>query len=98
MNGEPVTVGAHEHLLAALRDELGVTSPKDGCSPSGQCGCCAVLIDGGQVIDCGNSANEARYESEYQGLEHLLIPAFKAVSSASLVKSGQSSHRCGAKL
>ena len=28
-------VGDHEHLLAALRDELGVMSPKDGCSPSG---------------------------------------------------------------
>jgi len=23
-----------------------VTSPKEGCSPSGQCGCCTVLIDG----------------------------------------------------
>ena len=36
----------HEHLLAALRDELGVISPKDGCSPIGQCGCCTVLVDG----------------------------------------------------
>ena len=36
----------HPHLLAALRDELDVLSPKDGCSPSGQCGCCTVLIDG----------------------------------------------------
>ena len=36
----------HPHLLAALREELDVTSPKDGCSPSGQCGCCTVLIDG----------------------------------------------------
>ena len=30
----------------ALREELDVTSPKDGCSPSGQCGCCTVLLDG----------------------------------------------------
>ena len=36
----------HPHLLAALREELDITSPKDGCSPSGQCGCCTVLIDG----------------------------------------------------
>ena len=43
----PVTVRAdHPHLLAALREELDVTSPKDGCSPSGQCGCCTVLVDG----------------------------------------------------
>ena len=25
--------------LAALREELDITSPKDGCSPTGQCGC-----------------------------------------------------------
>ena len=36
----------HPHLLAALREELDITSPKDGCSPSGQCGCCTVLVDG----------------------------------------------------
>ena len=36
LNGRPVTVAAdHPHLLAALREELGVTSPKDGCSPTG---------------------------------------------------------------
>ena len=39
----------HPHLLAALREELGVTSPKDGCSPSGQCGACTVLLDGKAV-------------------------------------------------
>ncbi len=46
-NGTPVTIeGDHPHLLSALRDELGLTSAKDGCSPSGQCGCCTVLVDG----------------------------------------------------
>ena len=40
------------HLLSALREELDVTSPKDGCSPSGQCGCCTVLIDGKAIISC----------------------------------------------
>lgn len=53
LNGTPVTVRrAHPHLLAALREELDVTSPKDGCSPSGQCGCCTVLIDGKAVVSC----------------------------------------------
>ena len=53
LNGEPVTVRRHHpHLLAALREELDVTSPKDGCSPSGQCGCCTVLIDGKAVVAC----------------------------------------------
>lgn len=52
LNGAPVEVGAHPHLLAALREELDVTSPKDGCSPSGQCGCCLVLLDGKPVVSC----------------------------------------------
>ena len=31
------------HLLEVLREECGITSPKDGCSPQGFCGCCTVL-------------------------------------------------------
>ncbi len=52
LNGSPVEVGDHPHLLAALREELDVTSPKDGCSPSGQCGCCTVLLGGKPVVSC----------------------------------------------
>jgi selenium-dependent xanthine dehydrogenase len=52
-NGQPVSVRSdHPHLLAALREELDVTSPKDGCSPSGQCGCCTVLVDGKAIVAC----------------------------------------------
>ena len=53
VNGTAVSVRRdHPHLLAALRDELDITSPKDGCSPSGQCGCCTVMIDGKAVVSC----------------------------------------------
>ena len=53
VNGTPVSVaGDHPHLLSALRDELNITSPKDGCSPSGQCGCCTVMIDGKAQVSC----------------------------------------------
>ena len=53
VNGAPVSVRSdHPHLLAALREELDVTSAKDGCSPSGQCGCCTVLVDGKAVVSC----------------------------------------------
>jgi aldehyde oxidoreductase len=53
LNGGSVSVrDDHPHLLAALREELDVTSPKDGCSPSGQCGCCTVLVDGKAVVSC----------------------------------------------
>ena len=60
VNGQIVSVGDHhDHLLAALRDELRITSPKDGCSPSGQCGCCTVLIDGKARISCQTSLEKA---------------------------------------
>ena len=53
VNGTSVSVRAdHPHLLAALREELDITSPKDGCSPSGQCGCCSVFIDGKVQVSC----------------------------------------------
>jgi len=63
LNGKPVEVGDHPHLLAALREELDVTSPKDGCSPSGQCGCCTVLIDGKASVSCLISLEKAAGKS-----------------------------------
>jgi xanthine dehydrogenase molybdenum-binding subunit len=56
LNGVPVRVrDDHPHLLAALREELGVVSPKDGCSPSGQCGCCTVVVNDKAVVSCNLS-------------------------------------------
>jgi aldehyde oxidoreductase len=53
VNGKQVVAATdHPHLLAALREELGITSPKDGCSPSGQCGACTVLLDGKAIQSC----------------------------------------------
>jgi xanthine dehydrogenase molybdenum-binding subunit len=60
VNGADDTVRAdHPHLLSALRNQLGLTSPKDGCSPSGQCGCCTVLLDGKAVVSCVTSVERA---------------------------------------
>ena len=39
-------------LLDVLREQLGVRSVKDGCSPQGQCGCCTVLVDGQPRVAC----------------------------------------------
>ncbi len=39
-------------LLEALRDRLGKRTPKDGCSPQGQCGCCTVWVDGAARVAC----------------------------------------------
>ncbi|MGD9793515.1 MAG: molybdopterin cofactor-binding domain-containing protein [Acidimicrobiia bacterium] len=64
VNGHPVEVsGHHRHLLAALRDELQLTAAKDGCSPSGQCGCCTVIIDGRAVVSCTMSLDKVAGKS-----------------------------------
>ncbi len=71
VNGKPSAItGDHPHLLSALRDELDITSPKDGCSPSGQCGCCTVLIDGKAVVACQQSVDacEGREITTLEGL------------------------------
>jgi aerobic-type carbon monoxide dehydrogenase small subunit (CoxS/CutS family) len=53
VDGRPVTVADHGgSLLHALRDQLGLRGPKDGCSPQGQCGCCTVLVDGLPRVSC----------------------------------------------
>jgi aerobic-type carbon monoxide dehydrogenase small subunit (CoxS/CutS family) len=39
-------------LLEVLRDRVGARTPKDGCSPQGQCGCCTVLVDGDPRVAC----------------------------------------------
>ena len=60
VNGQQRRVrGDHGHLLSALREELDITSPKDGCSPSGQCGCCTVLLDGKAIVACQTSLTRA---------------------------------------
>jgi len=48
-----------ESLLDALRERAGVTSPKDGCAPQGQCGCCLVLVDGQPKTSCAFQASKA---------------------------------------
>ncbi len=39
-------------LLKYLRVEQRVVSVKDGCSPQGACGCCAVELNGKVVLSC----------------------------------------------
>ena len=85
VNGVPVTVRQpHPHLLSALREELNITSPKDGCSPSGQCGCCTVLIDGKAVVSCQTSLEKVAGKSvvTLEGVDQLERDKFASAFAA----------------
>src|SRR5512136_15032 len=53
VNGEPTEVlfAPYKTLLEVLREDLGLTGTKHGCE-LGECGACAVLLDGDLALSC----------------------------------------------
>jgi carbon-monoxide dehydrogenase small subunit len=53
VNGRAVALDGHpmSRLLDALRSRLALTGTKEGCG-EGECGACAVLLDGALVNSC----------------------------------------------
>jgi carbon-monoxide dehydrogenase small subunit len=53
INGESkqILVSERDSLLEALRDRVGMTGAKEGCN-NGNCGACAVIMDGRLVNSC----------------------------------------------
>jgi aerobic-type carbon monoxide dehydrogenase small subunit (CoxS/CutS family) len=53
LNGEEAEVAfaPHKTLLEVLREDLGLTGTKHGCE-LGECGTCAVLVDGRSILSC----------------------------------------------
>ncbi|HZV96244.1 MAG TPA: (2Fe-2S)-binding protein [Candidatus Nitrosocosmicus sp.] len=64
VNGEDVEVlvSPYVTLLDALREDLGLTGPKEGCG-TGDCGACSVHLDGKLVASCLVLALQARGRS-----------------------------------
>ncbi len=67
VNGESVEYlcEAQQTLLDVLRDELGLTGTKEGCS-TGDCGACSVIVDGNVVCSClmlGAEAQDRKIET-----------------------------------
>lgn len=57
INGQVVTTDKKQSLLRFLRDEMQLTSVKDGCS-QGACGACTVIIDGETCKACVPSTDQ----------------------------------------
>ena len=64
VNGKQVRVSAEPNrtLLFVLRENLGLTGTKDGCS-SGDCGACVVMLDDRPVNSCMVLAPQAEGSS-----------------------------------
>lgn len=60
VNHEPVTVEVepNHRLIDVLRNNLGLTSVKEGCS-EGECGACTVIYNGEPVTSCCILAGQA---------------------------------------
>ena len=60
LNGEPAEFlcEPHQTLLDALRNNVGLTGVKEGCS-TGDCGACSVIFDGRLTCACLVLAAEA---------------------------------------
>ena len=90
VNGEEhdVLFPPYKTLLEVLREELGLTGTKHGCE-LGECGACAVLLDGEPVLSCLALALECggREVTTVEGLQdgaalHPLQEAFADLGAA----------------
>jgi len=73
LDGEPRALDVDPGLRAVdvLRERCGVTGPKEGCG-TGECGACAVLVDGETRLSCLMLAAQldGRTVTTAQGLGH----------------------------
>jgi carbon-monoxide dehydrogenase small subunit len=81
-----VLVRPYETLLDALREDMGLTGPKEGCG-TGDCGACTVHLDGKPVASCLVLAMQARGRS-VRTIEGLGRPDALTALQDAFVKKG----------
>ena len=93
VNGEPaeVLVQPYQTLLEALRENLELTGPKEGCG-TGDCGACTVHLDGKPIASCLMLAMQARGR-EVVTIEGLAKPGTLHPIQAAFVRHG--APQCG---
>jgi len=89
LNGRPVVHHGSPELsvLTWLREEMGILSPKDGCSGEGVCGCCDVLVDGVALPACKLEMQELQGK-RLQTLEGFTAAERDAFADAFVLKGG----------
>ena len=93
VNGDlqELSVEPRKTLLAVIRDTIGLTGTKEGCS-TGDCGACTVIIDGEPVTSCMMLAVSANGK-EITTIEGISSPGqLHPVQQAFLEKGG---YQCG---
>ena len=93
VNGQSISVTAHPmaRLLDVLRQQLHLTGTKEGCG-EGECGACAVIIDGELVNSCLTPVLQAEgtHVTTIEGVA--AVDRWQAVQDAFLAHGGA---QCG---
>ena len=93
VNGEKrtITTDRERSLLDVLREDLHLTGTKYGCG-QGQCGACAVLMDGERVLSCITpvTQTDGKKITTIEGLasEDLLHPVQEAFLAEGAMQCG----------
>jgi hypothetical protein len=98
LNGEAAEVAfaPHKTLLEVLREDLNLTGTKHGCE-LGECGTCAVLVDGRAILSCLMLGLDAEGRDVNRGSRRgamwLLLARISAHSRRTLEEESESNSR-----